>query len=243
MIHAEHRGAVAILTIDRPERRNAVDLDAVRAIQAGVDRALNDPSVRVLLLAGAGGNFCAGADLDTVTDTEFLSALNRVLDALRQCPLPTIAAVEGVALGAGTQFAVACDLRVATPDARFGIPASKLGLLVHHWTVHRLASLAGQGTSRAMLLAAETVSGQRAYELGLVQRLGGLADAIDWANDIASLAPLSLRGHKLGLNLSELEPPTTQEYRRAFEQAWASADLQEGLAAFRERRRPRFRGE
>src|SRR4029077_891928 len=133
--------------------------------------------VRAVVLTGAGGHFCAGADLSDVEGDEFRGSLRRLLDGLCATPLPVVAAVQGAALGAGTQLAIACDLRVATPDARFGIPAAKLGLMIDRWSVHRLTALAGEGPTRAMLLAADTVAGEEAHRLGLVQRLGDLEAA------------------------------------------------------------------
>jgi enoyl-CoA hydratase len=233
VIHTEARGHVAVVTIDRPERRNAVDHAALEALAAALDGCGDD--VRAVVLTGAGGQFCAGADLGGVEDTAFSDLLRTVLDRLRLVPYVTVAAADGAALGAGTQLAVACDLRVATPQASFGIPAGRLGLAVEAWTVQRLAALAGHGPARAMLLAAEVVKGDEAHRLGLVQRLGGLDDALAWADDIAALAPLTIRAHKAALE-------ATADAPAAFARAWASADLQEGLAAFRDRRRPVFRG-
>jgi enoyl-CoA hydratase len=132
---------------------------------------------------------------------------------------------------------------VATPTASFGIPAAKLGLMVDHWTVQRVATLAGHGPARAMLLAAELLSGDDAVRLGLAQRSGGLDDALAWAGEIAQLAPLTIQGHKLMLNGLEDDPADDPGVREAFSRAWSSADLQEGIAAFHERRSPRFRGE
>ncbi|WP_208027184.1 enoyl-CoA hydratase [Rhabdothermincola sediminis] len=241
MIHYDQRGRVALVTIDRPERRNALDQDSLAGLEGALGRATEAAS-RALVLTGAGGHFCSGADLSGVEDTEFVQALNRVLAGLRDAPFPTIAAVEGFALGAGTQLAVACDLRVATPDARFGVPAAKLGLMVDWWTVQRAASMCGQGAARAMFLTTEQLAGERAFGLGLVQRLGGLDDALGWAGEIAALAPLTVQGLKLGLNLTEPVSPAPDAYVDAFRRAWSSEDLQEGLAAFRERRKPEFRG-
>ena len=243
MVHDERRGPLAIITLDRPERRNALDLDTLLALRTAVDGAAADPVVRVLILTGAHQHFCAGADLSGVEDEHFVDLLASVLGALRSAPCPTIASVEGAALGAGTQLAVACDLRVATPDAQFGIPAAKLGLMVDQWTVRRLVDVVGQGSARSMLLAADVLSGQRAFDLGLVQRLGSLDLAMEWAHHLATLAPLTIAGHKVGLNQCEDLSETTPDYRAAFEAAWGSADLQEGLASFRERRPPVFRGE
>lgn len=221
------------VTIDRPERRNAVDHATLEALAEALHA--RGPDVRALVLTGAGGHFCAGADLSGVEDAGFTALLRTVLDGLRGAPFVTLAAVDGAALGAGTQLAVACDLRVSTPGASFGIPAAKLGLAVDAGTVERLALLAGHGPARAMLLAAEVLKGDEAHRLGFVQRLGDLGAALAWADEIAALAPLSLRAHK-----AALEAPA--EAAGAIARAWASDDLREGLTAFRERRRPRFRG-
>ena len=239
MIRVERRGAVALITLDRQERRNAIDQHACRALADAVGHA---DDARAIVLTGAGGHFCAGADLTHVEDAAFAEALRGALMALRDVPKPVIAAVEGAALGAGTQLAIACDLRVAVPDARFGIPAAKLGLMVDHWTVQRLALLAGHGPARSMLLAAEVLDGRAASAVGLVQRVGTLADALAWADDIATLAPLTIAGHKLMLNRCERELHNDPDVADAFARAWRSADLGEGMAAFKERRPPRFTG-
>lgn len=239
MIHAESRGSVGLVTIDRPDRRNALDVLHCEDLLAAVSSLAG--ACRVLVLAGAEGHFCAGADLSTVEDERFAGALRALLDALVAVPVPVVAAVEGAALGAGTQLAVACDLRVTTPTARFGIPAAKLGLMVDHWTVQRLALLAGHGPARQMLLAAEEVDGEAAFRLGLAQRLGSFEDALAWAERIGELAPLTIAGHKLALN--RLEPALDDaDVAAARVRAWSSADLGEGMAAFRERRSPRFEG-
>jgi len=240
MIHRRQEGDVAVVTIDRPERRNAVDAEACRDLSAGLEAAVADGS-RCVVLTGAGGHFCAGADLSGVEGADFRSALRALLDGLVATPVPVLAAVEGAALGAGTQLAIACDLRVAAATARFGIPAAKLGLMVDHWTVQRLALLAGHGPARAMLLAADEVSGDDAVRLGLAQRAGGLAEALAWAADIAALAPLTVAGHKLAL--TKLEPALADpDVDEAIRRVWSSEDRAEGQASFRERRPPRFTG-
>lgn len=242
MIHAEQRGPVAVVTIDRPQRRNAVDHEALEGLASAIAAATDGPT-RALVLTGAGGHFCAGADLTGVEDSGFVTLLRAVLDALHEAPFPTIAAIEGAAMGAGVQLAVACDLRTATPDARLGVPAGKLGLCVDHWTVQRVAAVAGDATARALLLAAEVLSGSDAHRLGVVQRLCDLEGAVAWAGEIAELAPLSVQAHKIMLNRLEPSPADDAEVAAARQRAWSSADLQEGLAAFRERRSPTFRGE
>ncbi|HET9443268.1 MAG TPA: enoyl-CoA hydratase [Acidimicrobiales bacterium] len=231
---------VAVVTIDRPERRNALDTAHAEALLAAVADA-GDSGARALVLAGAGGHFCAGADLTAVPEERFLATLHRLLHTLVTLPVPVVAGVEGVALGAGMQLAVACDLRVAAPDSRFGVPAVKLGLMLDHWSVQRIALLAGHGPARAILLAGDEVDGAAALRLGLAQRAGGVDDAVAWAHHIATLAPLTVSGHKLALN--RLEPaPADHDVDEARRRAWASADLSEGIAAFADRRPPSFEG-
>jgi enoyl-CoA hydratase len=222
------------ITIDRQERRNALDVVTCERLTAELEAALR-AGARAIVVTGAGPHFCAGADLGQVHGTELAAALSRLLDTIITVDVPVIAAVHGAALGAGTQLALACDLRVVDPTARFGIPAAKLGLMVDQWTVQRLSLLAGPGPARSMLLAAEELDASGALRLGLAQRAGDLAAAQSWAEELAALAPLTLAGHKALLN--QLEGADA-----AYQRAWASADAQEGLAAFRERRPPRFEG-
>jgi enoyl-CoA hydratase len=233
--------AITVLTLDRPERRNALDHATLGELLDHLAAAKARPT-RVLVLTGAGGHFCAGADLTGVEDAQFATYLQRVLDELRRSSFPTIAAIEGAALGAGTQLAVACDLRVATDDASFGIPAAKLGLMVNHWTVQRVERLFGPSVGRAVLLAAEVIKGDEARRLGVVNRTGAKAEALAWAEQIAALAPLTIAGHKVMLGALEPDPPASPEVAAAFERAWASEDFAEGLDAFRTRRTPTFRG-
>lgn len=220
---------VTVVTIDRPERRNAVDRPAVEAIGDAARGAAG-----VLVLTGAGGHFCSGADLTTLEDAGFAALVRETCAALGRPDLVTIAAADGATLGAGTQFAVACDLRVATPGAAFGIPAGKLGVALDAATVARVVDVAGGGVARAMLLGGEVIDGEAAHRFGLVQRLGTIDDAVAWAGEIARLAPLTLTAHKTALEGGDSTA--------AYDGAWASADLAEGLAAFREKRRPRFTG-
>ena len=199
----------------------------------------------MVVLTGAGGHFCAGADLTGVEDAGFTERLREVLATLRDDPRPHLAAVDGAALGAGTQLAVACDLRVATPAARFGVPAAKLGLLIDHWSIQRLSLLAGAGPGAG--------DAPRRRDL---QRRGGASASASCSASATSRPPsagptrsppshpLTLAGAKLALNQLEMgvgrgDDPDVQA---AWDRAWGSDDLQEGIAAFRERRRPVFRG-
>lgn len=252
-------GAVARLTISRPERRNALNHQALDELHDGVRSAAaaaSESGVRVLVVTGDDDQFCAGADLKELEDLAFTRALRAVLDDLAALPFPTIAAIAGACMGLGTQIAVSCDLRLATPDARFAVPVAKLGLMVDHWTIQRLAMLVGHSTARWMVLTARPVAAVDAHRIGLVHQLVDVDEAagpgrsvLDAANDLAAeiaiLAPLALAGSKLGLDLlqpsGEFADPDGA-YRAAFQAAWASEDLIEGRTAFGERRPPVFRG-
>jgi len=241
VIHVSSEADVTVVTLDRPERRNAVDLETLLELRGVIDGVAADRS-RVLVLTGARGTFCAGADLTGVEGRDFGAALTAVLTGLTALRACTVAAVQGAALGAGTQLAVACDLRVASTDAFFGVPASRLGLMVDQWTVQRVALLVGGSAARAMLLAAEQVSAERALGLGLVHRIGGMEDALAWAQRIAALAPMSVAGHKLALERMFPPVPPDADVLAAFQTVWASEDAREGPAAFLAKRPARFQG-
>lgn len=240
-VHLELRGRVALVTIDRPERRNAVDHATLVAL-VEAQRDVLAAGARCLVLTGAPPAFCAGADLTGVESGEFVDALVAALRGFTELPIPTIAAIDGPALGAGTQLAIACDLRVATERSVFGIPAAKLGLVVDHWTVERLAREMGWPIARAMLIAAQTYRAEQLIASGAVHRAGGLDDALAWADQLSSLAPLTMAAHKLALETSAPPPPLDDTFESARAAAWASADAEEGRTAFLEKRPASFTG-
>jgi len=239
-IRCEIDDRVAVVTIDRTKRRNALNLDALTRLDDAVGRAVDD-GVAAIVFRGEGGHFCAGADLKELEDQGFDLRLRGVLEHVANVPVPTFAAISGACMGLGMQLALACDIRVAADDAYFGIPAGKLGLVVNHWTLQRLALNLGFGAARLMVLTAATFTSDDAWRLGFTQARGEFDVALGLARSCLDLAPLSLAGSKLGLNLVEraLDEPAFDE---AFERAWNSEDLEEGRRAFGERRAPVFRG-
>jgi enoyl-CoA hydratase len=234
-VRIEWDGDIAVVTLDRPHRRNAVDHATLVALR-DVQREVAARRIRVLVLTGAPPAFCAGADLTGVEGGEFARLLGEVLQGFTELACVTLAAVDGPALGAGTQLAIACDLRMATGTSPFGIPAVKLGLAVDQWTVDRLREQLGGAIARNMLLAGATYAAGDLVACGFVHRIGGLDTAIHWAHDLAALAPLSIRAHKLGLEAGG------SAFEQAREAAWASGDADEGRQAFLEKRPPRFSG-
>jgi enoyl-CoA hydratase len=244
MVRVERRERVVVVTLDRPQRRNAVDhptllalLDVQREIAADAPE-----EVRAVVLTGAAPAFSAGADLHGVEEQRFTHDLAATLQGFGSLPVPVIAAIDGPALGAGAQLAVAADLRVATADSVVGIPAARLGLVVDHWTIRRMTTELTAPVARAMLVAAETYTGRRLHELGGVHRLGVLDDALAWADELAALAPLTMAAHKLGLERSVPGPGPDGDFEQARAAAWASSDAVEGRAAFLEKRTATFTG-
>ena len=228
---------IVVLELQREERRNALNLELCQRIHAAVDAAAAE-GARSIVVTGQGSVFCSGADLGGVYGPEFLEALYGMLHHLTQVPVPIVAAVNGPAIGAGTQLAMACDLRVADDTARFAVPTAKNGMAVDAWTIRTLAQLAGTGPARRLMLAAETLDRDEALACGLADRTGTLDDAIAWAHEIATLAPLSLAHNKRILNGA-----TDEDAEASFRAVWASEDVREAAAARDEKRPPVFKGQ
>ena len=241
IVLVDWRDDVALLTLNRPERRNAVDIASLQLIREAQVEA-EQRKVRALVLTGAAPAFCAGADLAGVREEVFHEALSEVLRGFTQLPCVTIAAIDGPALGAGAQLVVACDVRVATPTSVIGVPAAKLGLVVNHWTIERIVRELSWPVARNMLLTASNYSAEELSRMGSIQRLGTLDDALAWASDIAKLAPLTIRGHKVALESSAGEPNIDALVTACREKALASNDAHEGREAFMEKRQPKFTG-
>ncbi|WP_330252088.1 enoyl-CoA hydratase [Nocardia sp. NBC_00565] len=240
MLGVSRDGDVVTIELQREQRRNALNNELVAALRDAVWTAAED--ARVIVLTGQGPMFSAGADLSGVYSQEFLDGLLDMLHTIESVPVPVISAINGAALGAGVQIALASDLRVIEPDAYIAIPAAKLGISVDRWTMRRLASLIGGGPARTMLLGAEPITATDAYAFGFANRLGTLADAQKWAKSIAELAPMSLRHMKLVLNDDGTREPATEVQRVALEAAWTSEDAKEGRLARQEKRAAKFLG-
>lgn len=257
MIDWQTRGHVGVATINRPERRNALDAAHCDELRERMEGAA-EGDLRVVVVTGEGTAFCAGADLGTRfeddegeggnADDPFHAVLQNLLDAIAGHPLPVIAAVNGPALGAGTQLASVCDLRVAAREALFGIPAARLGIMISAASTERIVRLIGHADATEMLVTGRRYDADEAQRIGLAHRVvdDALVDALEWADEIARLAPLSVQGHKRSLALvaesAGLDDAGREEIAGLIDRAVNSDDLREGIQAFSEKRTPRFEG-
>jgi len=244
MITTTWHQQVAVLELNRPERRNALNAELCTAIHSGIGEAIA-AGARAIVLTGEGSAFCAGADLNTMVGDDYLPTLVGMLRAVLEAPLPVIAAINGPALGAGTQLAAVCDFRVGAPTAIFGLPTAKLGATAEWWTIRRLAVIAGNSAARRMVLAGQRLDHAQALACGLIDQAGDLDDALTLAASVAELAPLSVRYSKRVLN-ETVEPSLGPEWdtwaEAAVREAWHSEDFAEGKRAAAEKRRPSFHG-
>ncbi len=256
-LELEHRegGRLAVLTLSRPATRNAINRAMAAELREACEMLAEDKLLRVLVVTGAGDRaFSAGADLVERRELgpeargEHTAEVEAAAEALADVPVPTIAAVRGYALGGGAELAIACDLRVAGTDAVFGFPEVQIGVFPGAGGVRRLPPLVGLGAARNLLYTGRRIEASEAARIGLVDRVVAPAmvveDALGLARAIADNAPLAVRAVKRALReCSDSSPGTARrrvnDLRRTLDQ---TADYGEGLAAFAEKRRPRFSG-
>ncbi|XXX75847.1 enoyl-CoA hydratase-related protein [Sorangium sp. So ce134] len=255
-VKLDRRGAVAVLTIDRADRRNALSRDALLAFGRLGRELVDDPEVRAIVVTGAGDKaFCAGADLKerqgmSPDDVRRQVGLYRTeLGVLARSPKPVIAAINGVAFGGGLELALLCDLRVAAPHAELALPETSLGIIPGAGGTQRLPRVVGEARAKEMILLGRKLTAAEALAWGLVNRVSPegtpvVDDAIAWIEPIASGAPIAqaaaLRaiedGYDVPLDLGlEVE-------RVHYDETLRSEDRLEALRAFAEKRKPVYRG-
>jgi enoyl-CoA hydratase/carnithine racemase len=250
-------GALAFLTFNRPEARNALTWEMYDALVAACERVDRDPTLRVFVVRGAGGKaFAAGTDIGQFTGfstrddaVAYERRLDGVIDRLERVQVATIAGVQGAATGGGCAIALACDLRVATADARFGVPIARtLGNCLSGANYARLVDLLGPARVKDLLFTGRLVEATEAFSLGLVTRLVSDASSLDatvreLAGEIARNAPLTIRATKEAVRRIQatrrLDPPAVEDL---ITMCYLSEDFKEGVAAFLARRPPAFKG-
>jgi enoyl-CoA hydratase/carnithine racemase len=243
-IHRED--AVALLTLNRPDKRNAVNEEMRAELTAAFAGFDADPSLRVVVLTGAGSAFCAGGDLSasTVPDPD----RPRIIEPLDKFAKPVIAAINGVAFGGGLELALACDLRIASHAARFALPEVRLGSLPGSGGTQRLPAVVGPSLAAQMILTGEPIDAARALAAGLVSELCApeklLDAALAHARAIARNAPLAVIAAKrlLRAAVATHDAQRLDFERRLFNELARTEDRNEGRRAFREKRDPVFKG-
>jgi enoyl-CoA hydratase len=253
---AEIRNSAGYLILNVPDRRNALSYDMWAGIPPIIERFAAEPRVRVVVLAGQGtGAFSAGADIAEFDQNratgESGQSYERVtelaFDSLYRCAKPVVAAIRGICFGGGFALALACDLRLASDDARFCIPAGKLGIGYGNSLTAALAKRLGPGTAADVLLSAQIYSAAEALTRGMVQRVAppGQFDALieSYIEMLSENAPLSLAAAKLSIRATiENDDALRREAERAFAQCMRSDDYKEGRKAFAAKRKPQFQG-
>jgi len=251
--------AVARLTVSNPERRNALDHEILDAIAEALPRLDRGIETRCVLITGAPPVFSAGYDIASIADDTFerdaealvAHPFHAAMEALSHHPWPTVAAINGHCLGGGLELAISCDLRICAAGAQLGMPPAKLGLIYGHTGLRKFLDTIGLPRTKELFLTGRNLDAAKAERIGLVNevadddRLG--SEAVELAAAIAANAPLSMRGNKSAIDLLNGSPALSEQQEAGLialrESCFSSADLREGIRAFGEKRRPRWRGE
>lgn len=256
-VKVERRGSLAIWTIDRVDRRNALARATVREIGRLAREARGDRSVRAVILTGAGGQaFCAGADLkerqgmDMEEVRDFLSLYRVSFRDVDELDKPVVAAIDGVAFGGGLEIALACDLRVASRTAQIGLTETSLGIIPGAGGTQRLTRIVGPAKAKELVLFAKRLSAAEAHALGIVNLLAdegqtALEAAVKWVEPLLTAAPIAIAASLDAIDASSdlcFEDGLSWE-RRCYERTLVSKDRLEALAAFAAKRKPEFKGE
>ncbi|WP_245297044.1 MULTISPECIES: enoyl-CoA hydratase [Rhodomicrobium] len=254
---AARQGRVGIMTFNNPEKRNAVSYEMWEAAEVILEDFAADPEVRVIVLTGAGGKaFVSGADISKFeseratleAQQRYNTLIERLYDRIYTIDKPTIAMIRGYCIGGGLNLAVCCDMRYATPDSRFALPAAKLGLGYGYAGLRRYIETLGPAVTKEIFFTAKQVGAEEAFRWGLINQI--VADealeqvVMETANTIADNAPLTIRGIKLSI-VEALRDPEARDLDRAAEAVaacFSSQDYIEGRQAFMEKRKPNFTG-
>lgn len=247
-------GPRATVTVNRPEKRNAMDVDVREGLAAAFDRVEDEDGVRVVVLRGAGeGSFIAGGDIARFSEMDMVDSLEYLrrhagglYDRIAACPRPVVAAIDGHALGGGLEIALACDLRIATEDAKLGLPEVNLGIIPAAGGTQRLPAVVGAGLAKELIMTGRILEAGEAAEIGLVNRAvprEEFESTIDeFVERLAGKAPIALRLAKEAIDIASLDREGFAFERAAGTVLFGTADKEEGVRAFLEKRDPEFAG-
>ena len=244
--------AVRLLRLNRPERRNALNVPLRKRLAEEVTNAVADPAVRAIVITGNDQAFAAGADIGEMADAGPIELMVRNVQqyyrVVAECPKPVIVAIEGFALGGGLELALCADVLVVADGARLGLPEVKIGILPGGGGTQKLARLVGRVRAMLLLMTGRTVGAQEAFAMGLVSEMtpkgAALARALTIAEEIASMPPISVMQIKEIVN-GGLDAPLDTALmleRKALLVQFATQDQKEGMRAFIEKRKPKFEG-
>jgi enoyl-CoA hydratase len=250
----EQRGRVAVVTMNRPEKRNALDGQMRCAFLGVMDRIRREPSTRAVVITGAGDKaFIAGADIGefegrSPVDQYRIMRLPTVFDAIERCPKPVIAAVNGFCLGGGMELALACDIRIASTQAKFGQPEVNLGIIPGGGGTQRLPRIIGLGHALRLILTGDMITSEEALKLGLIEEVVPpeelIARAVAIGDLIASKSPVAVAAAKEATRAA-ISLPLDEGLRletALFQLCFSSEDKAEGVRAFLEKRAANFTG-
>jgi enoyl-CoA hydratase/carnithine racemase len=249
------QGGIATVTLNRPEVMHAVNRDLVRVLARRIEEIRFDPTIRVVVVTGAGAKaFCAGADLKeraTLTPGDvqaFLFSLRRVLTEIERLPVPVIAAINGVALGGGLELALAADIRLAADTAVMGLIETRLAIIPGGGGTQRLPRLIGRGKAKELIFTGKRFGSAEALAMGLVNQVYPQdrlqSETLNMAAEIAQAGPIAVRQAKFAIDAgleSDLQTGLSIE-TQAYQACIPTEDRLEGLAAFREKRKPVYKG-
>ena len=252
----EDKNGVALLTLNRPKVMNCLNFELLHALRDAVDSIRFDTDIRVVIITGAGEKaFCAGADLKervTLSPTqvkEFIFTIRSLFTAIEQLPKPVIAAVNGAAFGGGTELALASDIRIAAGTASMGLTETRLAIIPGAGGTQRLPRLIGKGKAKELIFTGRRVGADEALAIGLVNAVSSpddlVNDCFDMAGEICKAGPIAIEQAKYAINYgmeTDLQTGLAIE-SNAYWVVIPTKDRLEGLAAFREKRKPVYRGE
>lgn len=253
-IKVEKKEGIAILTVDRAESMNALSSQVIAQMHAALQELDADAYVHAVILTGAGEKaFVAGADIAELESmyihevANYIGSGQSLLFKLEQMKKPVIAAINGFALGGGCELAMACDIRICSENARFGLPEVTLGIFPGFGGTQRLAGIVGKSHAMRMILTGDTVDAQTAEKIGLTDlvttREGLMPEAEKLAKRIRANAPLAVEYAKKAVNYGAVSSREGYGYEmRLFCECFATGDKEEGMSAFLEKRRPCFQG-
>ncbi len=246
---------MAIITINRPDVLNAVNIETILELEKAVLNNKENPDVYVIIVTGQGKSFVSGSDISRLYEMddeqarEYSMTGQRVLSSIETCEKPVIAAVNGFALGSGCEIAMACDIRIASEKAKFGQPEVKLGLIPGHAGTQRLARLVGIGKAKELIFTGDLIDALEAHRIGLANMVVSqdslMAEAKALARKIADAGPHAVRTAKAVINRGyDVDLATGQEYEvEAFSSLFVTDETHEGMKAFLEKRKPNWHQE